>query len=126
MWANVNRTRHVRKFGSYRGMYSRLLRSYARAPNALLKGATLLLLMLLAPFWGSMPAPAQQTGLSPTLATIQRTQTVRLGYRELRPRSHISTRPIDRSATASTYARRSSRRSAPKSAISISTLTTSK
>ena len=74
MSTNIYRTHCVRKFDSSR--------SYARGPNPLLNGATLLLLMLLTPIWGSTSAPAQQTGLSPTLASIQRTQTVRLGYRE--------------------------------------------
>jgi len=50
--------------------------------TALAKGSTLLLLVPLALLSASMPAPAQQVGLSPTLAKIQRTQTVRLGYRE--------------------------------------------
>jgi glutamate/aspartate transport system substrate-binding protein len=97
MWANIDRTRHVWKFDPHRGTCSSLLRSLARAPIALRRKPTLLLLTLLVPMWGSTPATAQQTGLSPTLASIQRTQTVRLGYRETaRPFSYIdeTNRPI--------------------------------
>ena len=49
------------------------------------KLAHLLLVVALLPLSVSMPAPAQEVGLSPTLANIKRTQTVRLGYREASP-----------------------------------------
>jgi glutamate/aspartate transport system substrate-binding protein len=44
-----------------------------------------LLLVALLPLSVSMPAPAQEVGLSPTLANIKRTHTVRLGHREASP-----------------------------------------
>ena len=47
----------------------------------LLAAACLLLLAVLLPD----PAPAQDGGLSPTLANIKATHTVRLGYREASP-----------------------------------------
>ena len=50
-----------------------------------LKPANLLLLVALVPLWVSMLALAQEIGLSPTLANIKRTHTVRLGYREASP-----------------------------------------
>src|SRR5215471_19215376 len=50
--------------------------------RGLLKQAILLLAVALVPLSVSMPAPAQEAGLSPTLANIKRTLTVRLGYRE--------------------------------------------
>jgi glutamate/aspartate transport system substrate-binding protein len=45
----------------------------------------LLLVVALLPLSVSMPAPAQEVGLSPTLANIKRTHTVRLGHREASP-----------------------------------------
>jgi glutamate/aspartate transport system substrate-binding protein len=45
----------------------------------------LLLVVALVPISVSMHAPAQEVGLSPTLASIKATQTVRLGYREASP-----------------------------------------
>ena len=53
--------------------------------GGLLKPAILSFVMALVPFGASMPAPAQEAGLSPTLANIKRTVTVRLGYREASP-----------------------------------------
>lgn len=47
--------------------------------------AKLLLVVALAPLSLFMPASAQEGGLSPTLANIKRTHTVRLGYREASP-----------------------------------------
>jgi len=47
--------------------------------------ANLLLVVALLPLSVSMPAPAQEVGLSPTLANIKRTHTVRLGHREASP-----------------------------------------
>jgi len=49
--------------------------------RALLTAASLLLALVLLPG----PAAAQDAGLSPTLSTIKRTHTVRLGYREASP-----------------------------------------
>ncbi len=49
--------------------------------RGLLKAAGLLLAAALLP----LPALAQEAGLSPTLANIKRTHTVRLGYREASP-----------------------------------------
>ena len=49
--------------------------------RALLNAAGLLLALALLP----APASAQDVGLSPTLSTIKRTHTVRLGYREASP-----------------------------------------
>ena len=49
------------------------------------KLAHLLLVVALLPLSVSMPAPAQEVGLSPTLANIKRTHTVRLGHREASP-----------------------------------------
>src|SRR5258707_818465 len=45
----------------------------------------LLLVVALLPLSVSMPAPAQEVGLSPTLANIKHTHTVRLGHREASP-----------------------------------------
>ena len=53
--------------------------------RGLLKPANLLLLVALVPLSVSMLALAQEVGLSPTLANIKRTHTVRLGYREASP-----------------------------------------
>ena len=47
--------------------------------------ANLLLVVALLSLSVSMPAPAQEVGLSPTLANIKRTHTVRLGHREASP-----------------------------------------
>ena len=49
------------------------------------KLAHLLLVVALLPLSVSMPAAAQEVGLSPTLANIKRTHTVRLGHREASP-----------------------------------------
>jgi len=49
------------------------------------KLAHLLLVVALLPLSVSMPAPAQEVGLGPTLANIKRTHTVRLGHREASP-----------------------------------------
>jgi glutamate/aspartate transport system substrate-binding protein len=47
--------------------------------------ANLLLVVALAPLSVSVPASAQEVGLSPTLANVKRTHTVRIGYREASP-----------------------------------------
>jgi len=49
------------------------------------KLAHLLLVVALLPLSVSMPVAAQEVGLSPTLANIKRTHTVRLGHREASP-----------------------------------------
>jgi glutamate/aspartate transport system substrate-binding protein len=62
-------------------------------PNLANRLLTVALVALLA----STPAPAQEVGLSPTLVSIKRTHTVRLGYREASPPfSYLdqATRPI--------------------------------
>ena len=53
--------------------------------RGLLKLAHLLLVVPLLPVSVCLPAPAQEVGLSPTLANIKRTHTVRLGHREASP-----------------------------------------
>jgi len=45
----------------------------------------MLLVAPLALLWASIPAPAQEVGVSRTLPNIERTHTVRLGYREASP-----------------------------------------
>jgi len=49
------------------------------------KLAHLLLVVAVLPLSVSMPVAAQEVGLSPTLANIKRTHTVRLGHREASP-----------------------------------------
>src|SRR5436190_14212264 len=49
------------------------------------KAASLLLAVTLLPLSVARPSFAQEVGLSPTLANIKRTHTVRLGYREASP-----------------------------------------
>lgn len=73
MSTNVYRTAHAKKFRFP-------LRGLIKPAKLLLVGAA-----LAAPFavpWAAPPVAAQETRLSPTLVTIQRTHTVRLGYRE--------------------------------------------
>ena len=89
MWAMVNRTTHANECYSHLETYSSFRRnarrSSARLMRGLLKSTQLLFAMALVPLWASPPAAAQEGGLSPTLVSIKRTQTVRLGYREASP-----------------------------------------
>jgi glutamate/aspartate transport system substrate-binding protein len=82
MWADLNRTGNDRFRSRQQG--SRGLRAVQPA-GRLLKLAHLLLVMAFASSWLCMPAQARDVELSPTLANIKRTQTVRLGYRESSP-----------------------------------------
>jgi glutamate/aspartate transport system substrate-binding protein len=89
MWAKVNRAGHANDLYSMSGAHSPLPPN-AERPDALLirglpKPAKLLFVLASVPLWASMPAPAQDVGLSPTLVSIKSTHTVRLGYREASP-----------------------------------------
>src|SRR5262249_13611033 len=66
--------------GAYLALRRTTGRLGARRMRRLLE--PLLLVAALVPLWVAMPAAAQEVGLSPTLASIKRTITVRLGYRD--------------------------------------------
>ena len=86
MWTSISHTNRSECRSRLRSC-SALQRHTARLGlrRVIPRPAKVLLMAPLALLWASIPAPAQEVGLGRTLPNIERTHTVRLGYREASP-----------------------------------------
>src|SRR6478752_9811104 len=86
VWTSISHTSRSECHSRLRS-YSALQRNTARPGlrRVIPRPAKVLFVAPLALLWASIPAPAQEVGLGRTLPNIERTHTVRLGYREASP-----------------------------------------